>query len=134
MAGDENDRYVRPVTSDLLLEIEATKAREHYVENQATRAQRTSVRKKLLRGSKNRRLPTGLIDQPLEAFAHRNVVINNVYDRGQVRHGQYSRHKQRKSKTLPFGTVCTSLLRLSTTAEGEILTFVAIIYVSPSPY
>src|SRR5258708_5322747 len=77
---NEDDRHVRPVDCDALLQIEAVETRKSNVENQTARDMDSWARQEVLCGLESFWLPTCVADQQFERLAHRYVVVNDEHD------------------------------------------------------
>src|SRR5690349_24126399 len=86
MTRDEDDGHVRPISGDALLQLETVEARERHVEDQAARSTDAGASEEFLRGCEQLRLPTGVADQQVQRFAHRDIVVDDEHDWCRVRH------------------------------------------------
>ena len=89
---DEDDRHVRPIGSDALLQVEAVEIRKPDVEDQAARRERARMGKECRGGGKCCRIPTGTLNERVERLAHGNVVIDDEHDRRCARPRDRSRY------------------------------------------
>ena len=94
VARDEDDGHVNPVRSDALLQFETIKVRKTQVEYQAARGSDPWAVQKLLRGRECLWLPACGVDQQFQRLAHRDVVVNDEYDRRGVQHDNTSMHSR----------------------------------------
>ncbi len=79
VAGDEDDRHVRPV-DDALLQIETVEVGKSDVEHQAARNRRDADGPGIPAPTRTSRLPAGGANQQLQRFAHGDVVVDDEHD------------------------------------------------------
>ena len=95
VAGDEDDRHLRPF-GELLLEIETVESGQRHVEHEAARNGDARMGQKVLCRREQHRLPPGVLDQQLQRFAHRHVVIDDE-DEARNSGDPYHRHLPRNA-------------------------------------
>jgi hypothetical protein len=76
VAGDEDDRHVGPL-GELLLQLEAVESRQRHVEDEAAGNSGARAGEKGLRRRKHLGVPTSGLDQQLQRFAHRDVIVDD---------------------------------------------------------
>src|SRR5215831_11565411 len=81
VAGDEDDRHGCLFNGDALLQLETISIRQRDIENEAMRHGNARAREEVLSGREYLRPPALGMDQQLERFTHRNVVVNNEDNR-----------------------------------------------------
>src|SRR5215467_6617389 len=86
VARDEDDRNFRPFDSHSFLQFQAIETGKREVKDQTARNQGAAVIEKFLCGFEGLRLPAFVLDQQFQGLAHRDVIINDKYDRGWRRH------------------------------------------------
>ena len=87
VARDEDDRHVKAVESEALLELETSEVRKVDVKDHATRAGLDRwVSQELLCRRECLRLPTSGLDQQFQRFSHRDVVVNDEHGWSGIRH------------------------------------------------
>src|SRR5580704_6180592 len=86
VARDEDNRHVKPIDSDALLQIETIEVRKSNVKYQATRNKDSWASEEFFCGRECLRLPACEANQRFQRFAHRDVVVDNEHYWCRVRH------------------------------------------------
>jgi hypothetical protein len=86
VAGDEDDGHVSPVRSNPPLQFETIDVRKAHVEHQAAGCRDSWAAQEVLRRRECLGDPAGRLDQRFERGAHRDVIVDNEYDRCGVQH------------------------------------------------
>src|SRR5262245_7193972 len=84
VARDEDDRHVRSIDGDLLLQVEATEAGKREIEHQTAGDEGAWAGQEFRCRPECLRLPTGIADQPFEGLADGNVVVDDEHDWGSL--------------------------------------------------